>query len=202
MSYFMLPFGGRHLVGSASPLIKHKDRQAFTDSASLLRHAISISESSEAALDKARQAAWTEGYTAGAAAAQQDLSKELNKFSDAASAVADLHARNVAEAAYAATIAIIGEFEDSELVERIAAQVIAKQKEHDGITIQVSSDVCAQLAASMDGESSIPIEANDNLGPGDCHIITANGRIIANLSVQLAVLRDRWGIETKAESDE
>ena len=197
----MLPAGAQYSVGSASPLIKRKDRQAFTEAASLLHHASSISENSEAALDSARQAGWNEGYAAGAAAAQQDLAKELSKFSDAVSAISDLHASNVAEAAYAAVTAIIGEFEDSELVGRIAAQVIAKQKEHDGIIIQVSPDVCAQLTASMDGGSSAPIEANDDLGPGDCLVITANGRIIASLSVQLTVLRDRWGVTTKADED-
>ncbi len=202
MSYFMLPAGTQHLVGSFSPLIKRKDRQAFGDAVSLLHHASSISESSEAALDAARRAAWAEGYAAGVANAQEDLCQELSKFSDAISDIMDMHTRNVAEAAYAATIAIIGEFEDSELVQRIAAQVIAKQKEHDGITILVNPDVYVQLLASMENRSPIPVEASDNLGPGDCHVITANGRIIASLSVQLAVLRDRWGIETKAEIDE
>lgn len=200
MSYFIMPAGSRYLAGSHSPLIKKNERAKFADAVALLREASEISDGAEAALESARQEAWAQGYAEGCAAAQNDLNTALRTFIEAVIAVEKLHAANVAEAAYAATVAMIGEMEDSTVAGLIATQVIAKQKERDGISILVSTDNHARLTSSQQDMESLAVVANPDLGPTDCHVITANGRIIADLTIQLAVLRDRWGIEDKDDA--
>lgn len=199
MSYFLLPTGPSHIVGAENGLIKKHELEAFTEAASLLRRASEIHDQANAKAAAARDAAWAEGYAAGAAAANDELKQQLLRFADAVTNIADLHSRHVAEAAYAATAAIIGDFSDSKLVGRMAEAVVAKQQDISGIHILVNPDVYAQLAGSTKSEPSPPFASSTDLGPTDCHVVTANGRIIANLSVQLAVLRERWGISAEAE---
>lgn len=195
MSYFIMPAGSRYVAGSHSPLIKKNERAQFADAVELLREASEISYGAEAALESARKEAWAQGYAEGCAAAQHDLNTALRTFIEAVIAVEKLHAANVAEAAYAATVAMIGEMEDSTVAGLIATQVIAKQKKRDGIRILVSPDNYERLTASQQDMKSLSVAANPDLGPTDCHVITENGRIIADLAIQLAVLRSRWGIK-------
>jgi type III secretion protein L len=198
MSYFLLSTGPTHFVGVRSGLVKKQDRESFAEATLLLRRASEINDKAEKAVAAERRAGWAEGYAAGAAAAGGELKQALSSFSAAVSDIADAHSRSVVEAAYAATVAIIGQFDDSALVDRIVRQVIAQQKDIDGIHILVSPQVHAQLLASTNGEPVIPIVSDPDLGLTDCHVVTANGRIIASLPVQLAVLRERWGMTVEA----
>jgi flagellar biosynthesis/type III secretory pathway protein FliH len=197
MSYFLLADGNAHNAGSSTPLIKKAEREAFANAATLLRRVHSIASDTDATIDAARQEAVQTGYAAGLAAAQHELAEAMRGFADAIARIEEYHTAQVAEAAYAATVAIIGELDDGPLVARLVSQVLASQKEQTGLAIHVAPWLQPKLEGQL-GE--LPVVANPELGSTDCHVITANGRIIASLPVQLAVLRDRWGLSDEEAS--
>jgi flagellar biosynthesis/type III secretory pathway protein FliH len=196
MSYVILSAGNGNIVGTTSPLIKRADREVFADAHALLRRASAIADEAYKTAEIARQEAAEQGYAEGAAKAEAELKTALRRFADATAQIEELYSQQVAEAAYAATTAIIGELDDEQLVKRLVAQVLVKQKEQQGLSVQVSPDVQPKLDGLFDSDEgdNIAVVANPELGPTECHIMTANGRIIASLPVQLAVLRERWGL--------
>ncbi len=195
MSYFLLSDGKAGIAGSSTPLIKKKDRQSFVDAIALLRQSRAMADSVNAQVETARNDAMHQGYADGAAAAEADLAAALQGLAESAERIEAHYAAQVAEAAYAATVAIIGDLEDSERVARLVSKAIAGQKDRTGLSVQVSPELQPGLAALLSESGSIPVVANASLGASECHVITANGRIIASLPVQLSVLRQRWGLE-------
>jgi flagellar biosynthesis/type III secretory pathway protein FliH len=194
MSYFLLAAGKAHIAGINTSLVKKAERQTFVDAAALLRRASSIASDTDATIEAARQEAVQTGYAAGLAAAENELAEAMHGFADAIARIEQYHAAQVAEAAYAATVAIIGELENGPLVRRLVSQVLARQKEQTGLTVHVAPELLPALEAAL---GNVPVIANPKLGRNECHVITANGRIIASLPVQLAVLRDRWGLKAE-----
>jgi flagellar biosynthesis/type III secretory pathway protein FliH len=200
MSYHIVLAGNGHMVGATSPLIKKAEREAFVDATSLLRRANAIGAEVDASAETARLRAAQQGYAEGAAMAEVELETARRHFADATAQIEEHYAQQVAEAAYAATVAIIGELEDDQLVRNLVSQVLAKQKQAHGLSVHVSPELQPPLGGLFDTEDgSIAVVANPDLGPTECHIMTANGRIIASLPVQLAVLRERWGLESAEE---
>ncbi|MGL5837625.1 MAG: hypothetical protein ACRCY3_03900 [Sphingorhabdus sp.] len=194
MSYFLFPSADSQLLGSRSPLIKRAERVAFSEAATLLAYAGNIAQSAEAQVENARLEAIEKGHAEGSAKAQTDLDAAIQGFGDAIRQIEALHAEQVAEAAYAATIAIIGELDDKRLVERLVGQVLAKQKDQTGLVVHVAPELQPQLTGLFGEDGTLPVIANSDLAGSECHVMTAKGRIIASLSVQLPVLRERWGL--------
>jgi flagellar biosynthesis/type III secretory pathway protein FliH len=200
MSYLILPAGNGHMVGAASPLIKKAEREAFVDATTLLRRANAIADEACASAETARLRAAQQGYAEGAAMAEAELETAHRHFAVVIAQIEELYTQQVAEAAYAATVTIIGELEDDQLVKKLVLQVLAKQKEEHGLCVHVAPELQPKLDGLFETEDgSIAVVANPDLGPAECHIITANGRIIASLPVQLAVLRERWGLDSTEE---
>jgi flagellar biosynthesis/type III secretory pathway protein FliH len=201
VSYFLLADGKANFAGSTTPLIKKADREAFVDAAALLHRASQIAGDADASIEAARAEAVQRGYAEGAAAAEAELDETIRGFGDAIARIEEHHAAQLAEAAYAAAAAIIGEFDDEQLVSRLVAKVLASQKDHDGLSIHIAPALQPKLAGKFGETGELPVLADPELGPAECHVMTANGRIIASLPVQLAVLRERWGLNAAEESE-
>jgi flagellar biosynthesis/type III secretory pathway protein FliH len=196
MSYFLLADRNAGVAGSTTPLVKKADRQSFIDAAALLARARAVAGNVEASVEAAQAEAVRQGYTRGAVAAEAELAEAMRGFADAIARIEDHHAAQVAEAAYAATVAILGEYDDEQLVARLVGKVLASQKEAEGLSIHVAPALHSKLSGVF---GDLPVVADPELGVGECHAMTANSRIIASLPVQLAALRDRWGLQHRGD---
>lgn len=191
MSYFLLSDSTSSILGSTSPLIKKAERQAFVDASALLSRANAIAADASTEINAARLEAEREGYAAGLAAAETETELAMQGFAESIARIEQHHVAQVAEAAYAAAVAIIGDFKDEALVARLVLQVLAKQKDSSGLSVHVAPQWQPKLSGRF---GDLPVIASATLGPTECHVKTANGTIIASLPVQLGVLRERWGV--------
>lgn len=182
-------------IASQSPLIKARDVPAFTAAAALLHEARRIAADAEAADAEARRAGYDAGLAEGLAEAGRLIAAEAGKFTEAIEAIRKDYTAHIAEAAYAATVAIIGELDDAETVSRIVALQLARQDESANLQLILSPSVHAELTAKLGENSAVTILADPALAPTDCHVISGQGRIIASLSLQLQMLRERWGLD-------
>jgi flagellar biosynthesis/type III secretory pathway protein FliH len=189
-------------LASNSQLIKACEVVDFVDAAALLREARRMAAEAEAADAEARRIGYDAGLAEGQAEAERLVAAEVGRFAEAVEAIRTDYAVQVAEAAYAATTAIIGELDDAEIVRRIVALQLARQDDNLAITLIVSPSVHAVLQVELDANSGIIISPDANMSPTDCHVINGQGRVIANLSLQLQVLRERWGLDAKADDGE
>jgi flagellar biosynthesis/type III secretory pathway protein FliH len=51
-----------------------------------------------------------------------------------------------------------------------------------------------RLQAHLVDRTYVTVRANDGFGPYDCCLLTPQGRVVANLDVQLDALSSRWGV--------
>jgi flagellar biosynthesis/type III secretory pathway protein FliH len=185
-------------LASNGPLIKASEVADFTDAASLLREAKRIADDAAATDAEARRTGYAAGFSEGMAEAEHLIATEAGKFAEAIDAIRAEYAAQVADAAFAATTAIIGELDDSDIVSRIVSLQLARHDDNAAVQLVVSPSVYAEIQSQRDGASGITIQSDPALAPTDCHVLNGQGRIIANLSLQLQMLRERWGLDPKA----
>jgi flagellar biosynthesis/type III secretory pathway protein FliH len=198
MSFFLLPSG----IASSSPLIKEHERAQFEDAHLLLETVKAQADAMDVEVDAAREQASKDGFAQGLVEAEACITSEIGKFAEALSAIRTEHEARVAEAAFAAVTAIIGTVDDSEIVNRIVTTQLATRAETDGLRISVAPQMAASLSDQISSYEGCEVVADPDLAATACRLTTGDGRIVADLSLQLETLRQRWGLDlTSEESD-
>ena len=167
---------------------------AIRDSAALLRQAKKTAATAEATVAEARR----EGYAAGRAEALDEMREAL------ASALAaldrDLASENerreraATAAALTATERLIGARDDKDVAIGLVREAL-RQAGADAVRIVVSGDMVEPVRCTLDPDLAERVDFEAGLPPLACRIHNRDGRIIADLDVQLAQLRQRWGLE-------
>jgi flagellar biosynthesis/type III secretory pathway protein FliH len=186
---------GHSLLGSDSPIIKRSQRADFTDAASLLQAASAIRDRAETDTAAARSRGHAEGLAEAKATARTMVAEELTAFAAAVDGYARARRDDVAEAAYAAVRAIIGEIDDKDLVGRLVDRTLARLPGNGPIAVTVAPEMLDLLAGRLTSDQ-VTVIADPTLGATGCHVRTSDGQVIASLSIQLDALAKRWGVAT------
>ena len=182
------------LLSSDRAVIKRDDRAAFGDALTLLRETTLIRDKAQHEATSARDAARTEGLAQARDTADQAITNGLADIARAIEAHAETRRADIAEAALAAARAIIGDMDDSVVLQRIVDRTIARLDGDKPMTIEVAPDMVDDLAAHLADLNHLTIAANPEFGPTDCRILAPSGQIVASLSVQFDALAARWGL--------
>jgi flagellar biosynthesis/type III secretory pathway protein FliH len=196
MSFFLTPIG----IAANSPLIKEYERAQFVDALSLLDAARTQAAAIDAEVRSACQQARDEGFVQGLAEAEACIASEIGKLTEAVALIHSEHEARVAEAAFAAVTAIIGTMDDSDIVNRIVSNQLVARAEANGLRISVAPQMVAALAAQISCYEGCEVVADPDLATTACRLTTGDGRIVADLSLQLETLRQRWGLEEGREA--
>jgi flagellar biosynthesis/type III secretory pathway protein FliH len=194
MSLFLLAVTEGQAVGSSSALIKAHERQDFETALQLLAASQIRQKESQAAFEAARKAGYEQGLVAGQQAVEQSFLDQAANSAKQIVAHAEQRQREIAEAALAATKAILGSVEPDVLVPAMVDQVMGRIDSGNPVTILIHPMHADAISTRLLGNSDIEITADPAFGPTDCEIITADGRIVASLSVQIETLSQRWGV--------
>jgi flagellar biosynthesis/type III secretory pathway protein FliH len=195
MSFFL----AHGAVGSGSSLIKAHERAEFTDALGLLTAAQQQATEIDARAQEASQRAEEQGLARGLANAEESIASEIAKLTDAVATIRAEYEASVAEAAYAAVTAIVGTLDDAEIVNRIVTNQLATRNESSGLRINVAPQMASGLQERIAAHEGCEIVADPDLAPTACRLTTGDGRIVADLSLQLETLRQRWGLEAAKE---
>jgi flagellar biosynthesis/type III secretory pathway protein FliH len=191
MSRFaLLPVGGVQTLISDSPLIKRSEREEFQSAAALLQAADKLRNDAAEATEAARSEAYAAAADKAAADFTQTIKSELQKFAADLAREKDARRDDIAEAAFGAVKAILGEMDDTQMMQAMVTKTLSNLENQEVLSVQLSPDIAAAIG-SLDG---INVIAEPTFGPYDCCVITADSRIVANLSVQLETLAKRWGV--------
>lgn len=190
---FALHAGGR-VVTAGSALLKARDRQAFDDALSLLEEARVIRDAAQAEADRARAAAVAEGREAGLAQIRGHLATAVTEFGARIDDELVARRADIADAALAATRAIVGSFDEAEVTARIALRAIDRIGTDDEIVITAAPTMVEAVRDKLSDRASVTVRADPQAAPLDCVLHTGSGRIIASLSLQLDELAARWGV--------
>jgi flagellar biosynthesis/type III secretory pathway protein FliH len=191
MSRFaLLSIGGAQKLISDSPLIKRSEREEYQSAADLLNAAAKIRDESETAAEVARSEAYADAAQDAAAEFTATLQTQLQNFATDLDSEKEARRTDIADAAFAAVKAILGDIDDTEMMRALVTKTLNNLENQNVLSVQLSPDM-ARVIGHLDG---ISIIAEPTFGPYDCCVVTTDSRIVASLSVQLETLARRWGV--------
>jgi type III secretion protein L len=194
MIYHIFNVGGQAVIGTETPLIKASERSEFTSAVSLLQAITELRTAAEAEAKTRAETAYQDGLAQGYAEAQAQVAKLIKNMAERFEAVCEERRADVADAALAATRAIIGGFDDSDVAKRLVDQALVRIDNGSALVIEVAPAMQPLIASHVAHLAHIRVESVDALGPLDCVFQTKTGRILAGLDLQIAALGDRWGV--------
>lgn len=188
---------GDALVSASSARIPREEVAVFRAAGALYEQAKTFRDATEAEAETARG----EGYAAGKAEALAEMRSALGEaLSQLSESFAAENARRQAEVAWAAMQAVeqlIGTVPEAEQVAGIARQALGQRGSNtnaSAVRVHVAPEWAAQLRDALGREDKVEVRADPALDRFACRVVSDDGRIIADLETQLAVLRERWGI--------
>lgn len=194
MTYHIFKTGDSAAIGAAKPLIKASERSEFVSAVALLQAMTALDIAAKAEAKSLSEIGYQEGMVRGYAEAQKQVAKLIEDMATRFEAVCEERRADVADAALAATKAIIGTLDDVDVAKRLVNQALARIDNGGALTIEVAPAMHAQIAAHVAHLAHVKVEAAEGLGPLDCVFQTKTGRILAGLGLQIAALGDRWGV--------
>jgi flagellar biosynthesis/type III secretory pathway protein FliH len=199
MSLFLVPIGQNSAVGSSTPLIKARDKHLFENAIDLFTAAEQQKSESQAAFDAARQAGFEQGLSEGRDAVEQSFREQAAEMARQVAVHAEERQRDIADAALAATKAILGSVDPQIAVPGIIDQVLGRLENGSQVTVLVHPLHADALNARLQNRSDVVLTTDPAFGLTDCEILTADGRIVASMSVQIEALAQRWGVAPEDE---
>lgn len=184
--------GATHAL-AASPLIRAQDRVALRDAHAVLDHIRQIQADAAVAAQQAEQAAYAKGLADAAVAAEARITDALSSLSQQ---IADDQARRdaqIADAAFAALRVLVGSFDEGALTAALARHA-AQQRADDATVIEVGAAQAPAVEKALADVPHTAVDARDDLPPLAVRVRTRDGRIIADLDVQLDNIASRWGV--------
>ncbi len=194
MSFHLAFASDTALLSSDRPVIKCANREAFSDALVLLKETTALRDQAKAQISDARDVARYEGLAEAREAADDMMTNGLAEVARAIEAHAEIRRADIAEAAFAAARAIIGELDNDIVMQRIIDRTIARLDGDKPMTIEVAPAMVDGLVAHLADFNHIIVTANTEFGPTDCRIFASSGQIVASLSVQFDALAARWGL--------
>lgn len=182
-------------VAVRKKIIKAHELADFTEADALLRGVRALKAEAEADIAARRASAETDGRQAGLAEVEATVSEALSALTARIDAFEAERRDEIAGAAFAAVRAVIGTLEDETVLQGLVAASLSRIGEDTALTIEVAPVMLAQISAQLEDHPNIALRANEALGPLDCHIVSPQGRIVADLQLQLDALAERWGVD-------
>jgi flagellar biosynthesis/type III secretory pathway protein FliH len=195
LTFHLAHADGTTLLTSDRAVIKRRVRVAFGDALTLLRETTTLCDKARADADSAREAARREGLDEARLAAHEAVATGLADITTAIDAHAEARRADIADAAFAAARAIIGEMDDTDVMQRIVDRTLARLDGDKPVTIEVAPALVDALTRHTDGLTRVTVSENPDFAPTDCRIHSAQGQIVASLSVQFDALAARWGLK-------
>jgi flagellar biosynthesis/type III secretory pathway protein FliH len=189
------------LLDSSRPIVKAHERTAFADAIAVLAETKGLRDRALSDAEAAREDGRREGLEEAKAEARHAVAASLADIATAIDAHAEARRADIAEAAFAAARAIVGELDQTDVMHRVVDRTLARFDTETPMTIDVAPALAADLRHHVAALSHVSITENADLGPTDCHVLTASGRIIASLSVQFDALAGRWGLKKEETAD-
>ncbi|MET1755793.1 FliH/SctL family protein [Novosphingobium sp. RD2P27] len=197
MTFYLIHRDGKALVSTDRPLLKAREAGPLRDAAALLARADALETQARARRDAAEREARQRGLEQGLeegrrnfAAAVSDLTGRLESWREA-------QERQVAALALAALRRMVDDIGDETMMASIARRAVTAVAPGSDAHVQVAPalvDVVSARFAADERTREVPVHGDPSLAEHQCRVTTTDGRIIADLAVQLGEIEKRWSL--------
>ncbi len=195
MSFTLFLDQGAPAVAVRKKVIKAHEHAHFAEADALLRGVRALTAEAEADIATRRASAEADGRKEGLAAVQTVVEDALTALAKRVDAFEGERREEIARAAYAAVRAVIGTLGDETVLDGLVTASLARIGDDAPVTIEVAPAMLARIGVQLHGRPNITLRANEALGLLDCHLVSPQGRIVADLQLQLDALAERWGVD-------
>lgn len=193
---------GDSLLATTNPIVKASERAALTDAVALLREVRARREAEAQAAAEAREAGWRAGHQTGLEEGRRGFAEAAAKLSAQTVAHHRHEEDEIAQLALAALRHMVAGLGDEAMMAGIARRAVTAVMPAEQVLVETSEAMLAAVTdalAEQDGAEGVTVRADPALGDRQCRITAADGRVIADLDVQLAALEERWGTTTHVD---
>ncbi|MAM59300.1 MAG: HrpE/YscL family type III secretion apparatus protein [Salinicola sp.] len=174
-------------------ILRAEEAEAWIDGYAFLDRARRQAADQERALGEARDAAYAEGFEAGRRAGETQAARLLATTRDDVDRYLARLEPALAELALDLVRRLLGEFDEAELVARCVRQALREWRQAHRIRIRVAPSLEAPVAALLSEEppatGDYEVEADAQLGPGQCLLVSPVAVMDIGVDSQLDVLR-------------
>ncbi len=189
-------------IGAPTSLIKASQRQAFVDAVDLCVTLKAMQGDMNERIQAAEDQAKSDGFAAGQSAATDQMAQAIIAMQEQLTRFEAQVQEQIAGAAFAATQAIIGKLPADIVLSGIVNEAVSRlDLQNETIAnIEISPSMLQHISSHLPQETTTKLIANAALSHHDCVIVTASGRLVASLDVQMESLAKRWGVHAASDS--
>lgn len=188
---------GDSLVRLPSNRVAASEARPLRDAAALLAEARSIRDAATQAAEAERATGYAQGRKEALAELGEALGAALAQLNTALAAENARRETEVARAAMTVVERMLGELPDEQVAAGLARSALVPVQ-GQAVTVRVGAGVAPAVQDALAAET-VTVLADATLPPLACRIETADGRIVADLDVQLTALANRWGLGERAD---
>lgn len=196
MTYLLLDHSRDTLVATDRRIVKAPERAALNTALELLATVRERAATQAAEAEQVRKDARREGYDAGFADGRRAFAEAIARLSAQAVEHHRAEEAEIAQLALAALRHMVATIGDAAIMEGIARRAVAAVMPAETVLVETSEamlDGVSAALADLDGGDRVTVRADPEFGDRQCRVTAADGRIIADLDVQIAALEERWG---------
>jgi type III secretion protein L len=195
MTYTLFFPPSHAFIGTSKQVIKAEERREFAEAIALLDNVRALKISADADIAERQAVAAKEGRESGYAEVNDVVANAIAGFAAQIAAFEAERRDEIAGAAFAAVRAVIGDLDDESVLHGLVAASLGRIETSAPLTLEVAPAMLANVEARFAAHPNLVIRANDALGPRDCQLLSSQGRIVADLKLQLDALAERWGLD-------
>lgn len=197
MTFYVVHRDGKALVATDKPLLKARDADRLADAACLLARAKDLEGQARHRRDAAEQDAFQRGLAEGFEEGRRTFLQAVSDLTAQVEAWRTTQERQIAALALAALRKMVDDIGDEAMMEGIARRAVAAVAPGSEAHVQVAPELVDVLAAAFARDEeprAVSVRPDPSLSPHECRIVTGEGRIIADLTLQIAEIEKRWSL--------
>ncbi|MCI4592611.1 hypothetical protein MOK15_21375 [Sphingobium sp. BYY-5] len=197
MAFHLIHADGRSLLASDRPVLRASERQPIDEAAMLLDTVRDWHERQGDALAAARATAAAEGRQAGEEAGRAAFAAAIADVSEQAQVDALRREEDIAALALAALRQMVGVLPAGERMSGIARRAVEALGSRGPVRIEVSATMLPYVERAFADQPStvdIAVRAQEGLADDQCRLTAPDGRIVADVGVQIQSFATRWEV--------
>jgi type III secretion protein L len=194
MTFYLLHHDEKRLLATDRPIVKASEYSAFADVLVLLETLRQSQAEQRSAMETARAEARQRGFVEGMRAGKSEFVQAVADLSNQVAQDRERVEREIASLALAALRLMVGSIDDETMLAGITRRAVAAVAPGGQILVEASPAMCPairQALAPLDEESRINLLPDPALSDRQCRVTAPDGRIIADLDVQLEAIAQR-----------
>lgn len=197
MTFYLVHRDGKALVATDRPLLKAREADRLGDASALLARAEALDAQARQRREATEQEARRQGFAQGLEEGRKAFLGAVAALTAQVEAWRRTQEREVAALALAALRRMVDDVGEEAMMVGLARRAVAAVASGSEAQVHVAPELIGVLTGAFAEDETlhaVAIRPDPELAAHQCRVITAEGRIIADLASQLAEIEKRWSL--------